>query len=243
MRLEIQGLSKSFGEHPVLRGVELHVPDGLCLALVGPSGGGKTTLLRILAGLEFPDCGSVRMVGEPLAFDDRSLAAHRRRVGTVFQAFNLFPHLTALENILLPLTRVHQRSASEARAIAISLLRRFQLEPHLHKKPSQLSGGQRQRVAIIRAIAIDARVIFLDEPTSALDPEMTAEVLDLVAELKNEGKHLVIVTHMLGFARKVADTVALLAEGRIAEAGPPRQVFDSPASPQARQFLAKVLRW
>ena len=171
------------------------------LVLVGPSGGGKTTLLRILAGLEIPDSGNVELNGDSIQFHEPALLRYRRTVGVVFQAFNLFPHLTALENIVLPLEKVHSHSPAQAHDIALQLLRRFQLDAHANKKPAALSGGQRQRVAIARAVAIKPRVVLFDEPTSALDPEMTAEVLEMIEQLREEGTDLILVTHEMGFAR------------------------------------------
>ncbi len=164
-------------------------------------------------------------------------------MGTVFQSVNLLPHLTALGNITLPLEKVHGLSAEESRAIAEQLLARFHLESSAQKRPAELSGGQRQRVAIVRALAVKPRFLLLDEPTSALDPEMTAEVLDAIEELKVERKDLILVTHQMGFARRIADSVALLAGGKIVECGSPEQIFDSPQSEAARSFLAKVLRY
>ena len=172
-----------------------------------------------------------------------SVLRHRRSIGTVFQAFNLFPHLTAFQNITLPLEKVHGRSREEARELAEGTLRRFQLLDHAHKRPAELSGGQRQRVAIARAIAIKPQVVLLDEPTSALDPEMTAEVLELIEELKQEGRDLLLGTHEMGFALRLADRVALLSEGRIAELGPPEQVFGASQSEITRSFLRRVLKY
>jgi polar amino acid transport system ATP-binding protein len=169
--------------------------------------------------------------------------AHRRTVGTVFQAFNLFPHLTALQNITLPLEKVHQYNPAEARQVAAVILERFGLSEHGHKSPAQLSGGQRQRVAIARAISIKPKLLLFDEPTSALDPEMTAEVLDVIGELREEGRDLVLVTHQMGFAHRVADQIALLSGGEIIECGPPKQVLDNPQSETTRQFLAKILKY
>jgi len=243
MKLELRGLTKKFGEHTVLNDISLAVDDVHCLALIGPSGGGKSTLLRLVAGLEYPTSGSVELNGRLIAYDDAGLLRHRRSIGTVFQAYNLFPHLTALQNITLPLEKVHGKSAAEARELAEGTLRRFQLLAHAQKKPAELSGGQRQRVAIARAIAIKPQVVLLDEPTSALDPEMTAEVLELIEELKKDGRDLLLVTHEMGFARRLADRVALLADGRIEEFGPPEQVFDSPHSDLTRNFLSRVLKY
>lgn len=243
MKLEIREVTKAFDGHTVLDRVTLHLEKVHTLALIGPSGGGKSTLLRILAGLEYADGGTVEVDGERVEGDEASLRRYRRTIGTVFQAFNLFPHLTALENVALPLHHVHGRSAGEARSIALEHLSRFRLESHAGKTPSQLSGGQRQRVAIARAIAIKPRLLLFDEPTSALDPEMTAEVLDVIAELRDEGRDFVLVTHEMGFARAVADQVAFLASGRIVESGRPETVFDEPGSEETRDFLSRVLRY
>ena len=243
MNLEISGLHKSFDQTSVLSGVTLECRDFRCLVLVGPSGGGKTTLLRVLAGLEIPDCGVVRINDEPLDFREPKLQRHRRRVGTVFQAFNLFPHLTALANITLPLTAVHGYAPQDADAAAMDLLARFQLEGHAGKKPAQLSGGQRQRVALVRAIAIKPDFLLFDEPTSALDPEMTAEVLDMICDLRDEGRDLILVTHQLAFAQSVADQAAFVAGGRILECGPTESVFSQGKTEACRSFMARVLRF
>jgi len=231
MKLELHGLTKRFGTHTVLDRIDLALEDVHCLALIGPSGGGKSTLLRLVAGLEYPSEGAVTLNGVPIDYSAEALLRHRRSIGTVFQAYNLFPHMTALRNITLPLEKVHGRSPDEARELAETTLRRFQLLDHAHKRPAELSGGQRQRVAIARAIAIKPQVVLLDEPTSALDPEM------------NEGRDLLLVTHEMGFARHVADRVALLAEGRIAEFGPPEQLFAAPQSDATRAFLRRVLKY
>ena len=243
MKLKLSKISKRFGAPLVLDGVSLSLEKVHTLVLIGPSGGGKSTLLRILAGLEYPDSGEVEINGERVDFREEVLPAHRRTIGTVFQAFNLFPHLTALENITLALEKVHGYSAAQAEETARLHLARFRLEAHAAKRPAELSGGQRQRVAIARAIAIKPRLLLFDEPTSALDPEMTAEVLDVITELREEGRDFILVTHEMGFARQIADHVALLADGRIAEAGPVAQVFDQPASEAARSFLAKILKY
>ena len=253
MRLHVANVSKTFGENRVLDGIALSFDEVQSLVLIGPSGGGKSTFLRILAGLEYPDRGgttngtdtapAVSIDGQPVVYEERALMAHRRTIGTVFQAFNLFPHLTALENVTLPLEKVHGVPAAEARATAMAALERFRLANHAAKRPAELSGGQRQRIAIARAVAIKPRLLFFDEPTSALDPEMTGEVLGLIEELKDEGRDFVLVTHEMGFARRVADQVALLADGRIVESGPAAQVFDAPTHEVSRAFFAKVLRY
>ena len=243
MQLILHDLTKEFAGRRVLEGIDLNLPELRTLVLIGPSGGGKSTLLRIVAGLEYPDRGSVALDGVPLVFQEEALLRHRRSVGTVFQAFNLFPHLTALQNITLPLEQAHGQTPADARDQARGLLARFRLESHADQRPAELSGGQRQRVAIARAIAVKPRLLLLDEPTSALDPEMTGEVLDMIAELRAEGRAILLVTHAMGFARRVADQVALLAEGRLVEVGPPAQVFDQPAAPATRDFLARVLQY
>jgi polar amino acid transport system ATP-binding protein len=245
MKLLVENICKSFAGHRVLNGVSFAFPAVQTLALIGPSGGGKSTLLRILAGLEYPDDTNCRVVidDEPVVYREDALARHRRTVGTVFQSYNLFPHLTALQNVTLPLEKVHHLSKAEARETAMQTLTRFRLAQHAQKKPAELSGGQRQRVAIARAVAIKPRLLFFDEPTSALDPEMTGGVLELIEELRDEGRDFVLVTHEMGFARRVADQVAVLAEGGIVEAGTSAQIFEAPAQEVSRQFLAKVLNY
>jgi polar amino acid transport system ATP-binding protein len=243
MKLEIDGLEKSFDSHAALRDVSLATGEVRSLALVGPSGGGKSTLLRVLGGLLLPDKGRVNVNGQTLARTEGELQKYRRTVGTVFQAYNLFPHLSALENVVLPLVHAHGLAPEQARDEALRCLKRFHLEAHAAKKPAQMSGGQRQRVAIARAIAIKPRLLLFDEPTSALDPEMTAEVLEMIEELKVEGRDFVIVTHAMGFARRVADEVALVAEGKIAEFGTAAQVLDAPQSEIAQRFLRRVLKY
>lgn len=243
MRLEIRGLVKSYGGHAVLAGVDLAIPELRTVALLGPSGAGKSTLLRILAGLEIPEAGSIMLNGDTFQSGEDWLLRHRRSVGTVFQSFNLFPHLTALQNVSLPLEKVHGYSAEEAASYAIQLLERFQLAPHAGKSPAQLSGGQKQRVAIARAVAIKPRLLLFDEPTSALDPEMTVEVLDLIAELRREGRQLLLITHEIGFARKVADQVIFLQDGRVLEYGDASRLFEQPSTPEMKEFLDKVLRY
>jgi polar amino acid transport system ATP-binding protein len=243
MRLEINSLCKSFDEHHALSDVTVSVPEFQALAIIGPSGGGKTTLLRIIAGLEIPERGQISIDGHEIDFREAALLAHRRSIGTVFQAYNLFPHLTALENVLLPLIKVHGLSAHEARETAEVLMERFQLSGHSGRKPAELSGGQQQRVAIVRAIAIKPRFLIFDEPTSALDPEMTAEVLDFISELRAEGRVLIIVTHNMGFAREVSDYCLFLADGRVQEQGRSSDLFSAPQHPLLKNFLAKVLRY
>jgi polar amino acid transport system ATP-binding protein len=246
MQLLVEAVSKTYANHRVLDGVSLRFDAVQTLVLIGPSGGGKSTLLRILAGLEYPDevpGYRVEIDGTSIVYREDALARYRRTVGTVFQAYNLFPHLSALKNVTLPLTKVHRLSPSDAQAMAMTTLQRFRLGDHVHKRPAELSGGQRQRVAIARAIAIKPRLLFLDEPTSALDPEMTAGVLDVIEELREEGRDFVLITHEMGFARRVGDQVALLAEGRIVESGPAAQVFGAPRHEVSQNFFARVLKY
>jgi polar amino acid transport system ATP-binding protein len=243
MRLEFCGLGKRFGKHQALRDATLAVPDFQALAIIGPSGGGKTTLLRIIAGLEIPEKGHLCINGQQLGVHEDALLAHRRTVGTVFQAYNLFPHLTALENVMLPLVKVHGLSKREAHDTAGALFERFHLTRHAQQRPAELSGGQQQRVAIVRAIAIKPRFLLFDEPTSALDPEMTAEVLDFIMELREEGRDLIIVTHNMGFAREVSDQCLFIADGEVQESGHSSELFRNPHTPLLANFLAKVLRY
>ncbi len=243
MKISLRGVTKSFGAQTVLRDLNFEAEFEHTLALVGPSGGGKSTLLRMLAGLDLPDSGEIQINGKPLPRDENALRAHRQKIGVVFQAYNLFPHLTALQNIRLPLEQVHRLSKQEAESRANQFLARFQLLDHASKQPAQLSGGQRQRVAIARALAVDPAFLLLDEPTSALDPEMTAEVLDVIAELRSSEKPIVLVTHEMGFARHTADLVALVADGGIPECSPARDFFDQPRHESTRHFLQRVLKY
>jgi len=243
MKLSLRHLTKKFGDHTVLDDLQLDLDGVHCVALIGPSGGGKSTLLRLIAGLEYPTSGEIALNDRTIDYGDGALLRHRRSIGTVFQAYNLFPHLTALQNVTLPLEKVHGRTKAEACELAEATLRRFALLDHAHKRPAELSGGQRQRVAIARAVVIKPQIVLFDEPTSALDPEMTAEVLELIEEIKAEGRDLLLVTHEMGFARRLADRVALLAESRIAEIGPPAQIYDDPQSDATRAFLRRVLRY
>jgi polar amino acid transport system ATP-binding protein len=243
MKLSLSNLHRAFGSHHALAGLSLECENTGSLVLIGPSGGGKSTLLRVLAGLERPDSGTVEINGSPLIFEEAQLLAHRRRTGVVFQGFNLFPHLGALENITLPLTAVHGYTPEKAAAVARELLERFQLTSHAAQKPAALSGGQRQRVAIARALAINPQFLLLDEPTSALDPVMTAEVLETIETLRSQGRDFILATHEMGFARRVADQVAFIAEGRLVEIGSPEKLFGEPDSEETRTFLARILRY
>jgi len=242
--VSVRGLSKRFGERTVLEAIDLDVRQGETVTIIGASGSGKTTLLRCLNWLERPDGGSIRIADEVMGStpigrpaDERQLAQQRRLFGFVFQRFNLFPHLTAVENVALGPRRVLGARRTEAAARAVRELTRVRLEDHLDKRPSQLSGGQQQRVAIARALAMDPRVILFDEPTSALDPELVQEVLDTMRGLAAEGMTMVVVTHEMRFARGVSDRVVFMADGRIAEEGTPATLFEAPRDPRLQRFL------
>jgi len=243
MKLEAASLVKSYGRTRALDGLSLSIRDSRVLVLIGPSGGGKSTLLRVLGGLETADEGRVAVNDFTLIADPAALQAYRRKNGFLFQQFNLFPHLTALRNISLPLEKVHGHPPLEARNMAEQALERFGLRDHSHKLPAQLSGGQQQRVGIARAVARKPDVLFLDEPTSALDPEMTAEVLELIQELAEAGQDIILSTHEMGFAKAVADQVAFVAAGHIEEARSPAELFGNPQSPLCQRFLSKVMRY
>ncbi len=241
MNLEIENLKKFFGKQRVISIDKLAVKETKTLVFIGPSGGGKSTLLKLIAGLHYPDFGTITLDNKKMVFEEKELLEHRRRIGVVFQSWNLFPHLTALENIVLPLHQVHGKSEEEAIVISLKLLKQFELDKHANKKPYALSGGQVQRVALIRAIAIQPTLLLLDEPTSALDPLMTSEVLDLILELKNEKRDLILVTHQLQFAKRIADRVLFISEGQVLENGTTAQVFENPNSIQAKNYMSKVL--
>jgi polar amino acid transport system ATP-binding protein len=242
MKLDIHNVSRSFEARKALCDASLSFEDVRSLVLIGPSGGGKSTLLRIIAGLETPDSGTVAINGKSVAFDERSLLLHRRNIGVVFQAFNLFPHLTALENLLLPLIVAHRQTKAQARDAALQILSRFGLEGHANQKPASLSGGQKQRIAIARALVTKPQLILLDEPTSALDPEMTHEVLEMIKELRDQGRELILATHEMAFAKNAADQIAFVAEGRILESGNPAEVFTSPKTHHLQMFLSKGIQ-
>lgn len=241
--IEVHDLHKSFGKNHVLTGIDLTVANGEVVAVIGPSGSGKSTLLRCLNRLEEVTSGEVRIVGENIATaKGKGLDAVRQRVGMVFQHFNLFPHKTVLENIMLAPTTLKKSSKAEAKERAMKLLERVQLTDKADAMPRSLSGGQKQRVAIARALAMKPDVMLFDEATSALDPEMVGEVLDVIKYLANdEGMTMVLVTHEMGFAREVADWVMFMSDGELVEEGTPEQVFDSPQHNRTKEFLSKVL--
>ncbi|MGW5228015.1 amino acid ABC transporter ATP-binding protein [Nocardia niigatensis] len=249
--IELRRVRKSFGGTAVLSGIDLAIRTGEVTVILGPSGSGKSTLLRTINHLEQVDGGTVRVGGELVGYrrrggklyelHEREILRRRARIGFVFQNFNLFPHLTVRENVALAPVATQRRSKAEVNAEALELLARVGLADKADEYPSRLSGGQQQRVAIARALALRPEVLLFDEPTSALDPELVGEVLDVIKGLARGGSTLVIVTHEIGFAREVADTVVLLDAGRIVEQGPPAQVLDNPSHPRAKAFLAHVL--
>ena len=239
--LEIRGVTKAFGEREVLRGVDLTVSEHQAVALIGASGSGKSTLLRCIDLLEEIDDGDIFLDGKVITDPSVDPVAVRRRLGMVFQAYNLFPHLTALENVVLGEMRAHSVGRKEAEEEGRRLLARFGLQGRENDRPDNLSGGQQQRVAIARAFSARPRALLLDEVTSALDPELVGEVLAAVRDLKAEGMTMVIATHEMSFAREVADQVAFLHDGRIVEQGPPESVLSSPAREETRRFLSRLL--
>lgn len=240
MRISLDHLCKSFDGVEVLRDITFD-EEVSALAIIGPSGGGKSTLLRIIGGLETPTSGAMAVDGSPVSFDETSLRAYRATLGFVFQDGGLFHHMTALENVALPLQVVHGASSDEADDRARELLARLGLEDSLAKRPAQLSGGQKQRVAIARALAARPRLLLLDEPTSALDPEFTTEVLDVVRDLAEAGTRFIIVTHEMGFAREISDRVLFICDGVIKEEGTPERIFTCPHEPSTIKFLSMVL--
>ncbi len=239
--VSVRGLRKRFGDHEVLKGIDLDVARGEVVALIGRSGSGKSTLLRCLNGLETPSAGEVTVDGRSLdARDAKAMRALRLRVGMIFQGFNLFPHLPVGRNVMLAPSLVRKLSREDGERAARALLARVGLAEKFDAWPSQLSGGPQQRVAIARALAMQPAVLLCDEITSALDPELVGEVLRVVETLADEGMTLLMVTHEMGFARKVADRVVFMHDGRIHEQGPPQQMFGAPSSPELVQFLSAL---
>lgn len=238
--IEIKNLHKSYNKNEILKGVDLKVEKSEVVVIIGPSGSGKSTLLRCVNYLEIPTSGTITINGETI---DRSVNINtiRAEVGMVFQHFNLFPHMTVIENIILAPMKVKGISEEEARKTALDLLDRVGLKEKADSYPSQLSGGQQQRVAIARALAMKPMVMLFDEPTSALDPEMVNEVLDVMKELAESGMTMMVVTHEMGFARQVADRVLFVDGGKILEQGSPADIFDHPKEARTKEFLAKVL--
>ncbi|MDO7788565.1 ectoine/hydroxyectoine ABC transporter ATP-binding protein EhuA [Desulforamulus aquiferis] len=248
-----QNVNKTFGQLQVLKGVNLEVQQGEVVVIIGPSGSGKSTLLRCINHLEAIDDGNIIFDGQPVAFKElpggkripvkgNEVYRLRRQIGMVFQRFNLFPHMTALSNVMEGPVTVLGVAKGEARRLAENLLSKVGLANKANSYPSQLSGGQQQRVAIARALAMNPKVMLFDEPTSALDPELVGEVLNVIKDLASEGMTMLVVTHEMGFAREVADRVVFMDEGRIIETGVPEQIFSSPKHPRTREFLSNVIR-
>ncbi len=238
--IELKDVRKSFGKNEVLKGINLRIEKGEVVVIIGPSGSGKSTVLRTMNYLEAPTSGHVIVDGMDLS-DKNKLNEIRTEVGMVFQNFNLFPHMTVLDNLTLAQIKVRKTDKKEAEQVAMKLLERVGLSDKAHMYPDSLSGGQKQRVAIARALAMKPKVMLFDEPTSALDPEMVREVLDVMKSLADEGMTMVIVTHEMGFAKEVADRVLFVDGGQILEDGTPKQVFDEPTSERTKLFLSKIL--
>ncbi|MCK0117409.1 amino acid ABC transporter ATP-binding protein (PAAT family) [Isoptericola sp. CG 20/1183] len=249
--IDARGVTKSFGTNTVLRGIDLEVHPGQVVCLLGPSGSGKSTFLRCVNHLERIDGGRLLVDGQDVGYElrhgklyeltERRIARRRAEIGMVFQRFNLFPHRTALENVVEGPVVVRRRSRAQVLERGRELLDRVGLADRASAYPSQLSGGQQQRVAIARALAMEPRLLLFDEPTSALDPELVGEVLDVMRDLARDGMTMLVVTHEVGFAREVADVAAFMADGVIVETGPPRQVLDDPQHERTQSFLARVL--
>jgi polar amino acid transport system ATP-binding protein len=238
--IELRSLEKSFGELQVLRGIDLRVAHGEVVCIIGPSGSGKSTVLRCVNLLEEPSGGQVLIEGDDITDPDCDIDSVRTRIGMVFQQFNLFPHLDVAGNLTIAQRRVLKRSKAEAMEVAESVLERVGLSDKLHAYPDQLSGGQQQRVAIARALASDPEMMLFDEPTSALDPELVGEVLDVMKSLSEVGMTMLVVTHEMGFARRVADRVVFVDGGLVVEEGRPEQVIDHPAHERTQRFLEQV---
>ena len=243
MKIKIENLTKKFSENRyILKDINLN-DDIKSLAIIGPSGGGKSTLLKIIAGLITPTDGKIEINNITLNFTEEELLKYRRSIGFIFQQDGLFKHMTVLENIVNPLVQVHNYEIEEAKKVALKYLTRFGLKDEINKRPFELSGGQKQRVSIARAIAFKPKFLLFDEPTSALDPEYTVEVLDIINELRDEGINFIIVTHEMGFARHACEKVCFLYGGKILEYGDSAKIFTNPSTPELKKFLGKLLEW
>ena len=238
---EIKDLQKKFGELTVFDGLDETISKGDVVVIIGPSGGGKSTFIRCLNVLEQPTAGTILFEGQDITAKGFDVNRHRQKVGMVFQQFNLFNNLTVLENITISQIKVKGLSQAESETKAMTLLKRVGLDDKAGSYPSQLSGGQKQRIAIVRALAMEPDVLLFDEPTSALDPEMVGEVLQVISDLAKDGITMVVVTHEMGFARKVGTRVLFMDGGQIAEEGTPEQIFEHPQNPRTKEFLSKVI--
>ncbi|QEK12660.1 amino acid ABC transporter ATP-binding protein [Crassaminicella thermophila] len=239
--IHVSNLNKKFGNLHVLKGIDEHIKKGEVVVVIGPSGSGKSTFLRCLNLLEYPTSGEIVFEGVSITDKKNDINKQREKMGMVFQQFNLFPHMTVLENITLAPIKVKNMKKEEAEKIAFRLLNRIGLEDKAQNYPNQLSGGQKQRIAIARALAMSPDVMLFDEPTSALDPEMVGEVLDVMKELASEGMTMVVVTHEMGFAKEVGTRVLFMDGGKIVEQGTPEEIFTNPKHPRTKDFLGKVL--
>jgi len=239
--IEVQDVSKFFGTFQALHNINLRVGEQEVVVVIGPSGSGKSTLIRCINRLEKHDAGRIVVGGVELSDDIRNIQEIRRETGMVFQQFNLFPHLSVIDNIALAPRQVRHLAAREAEELAMRMLERVQIPEQARKYPGQLSGGQQQRVAIARALAMEPKIMLFDEPTSALDPEMIKEVLDVMKELARSGMTMIVVTHEMGFAREVADRVVFMDEGRVVEVGTPEHFFEAPEHDRTKLFLSQIL--
>ena len=239
--LVVKNFKKNFGENQVLKGIDEHIKQGEVVCVIGPSGSGKSTFLRCLNLLEEPTSGEIYLDGEQINAEKTDINKVRQKLGMVFQNFNLFPHKTVMENIILAPVNVLGKTAEESEKTGLELLKRVGLEDKKDAYPSSLSGGQKQRVAIARALAMNPEAMLFDEPTSALDPEMVGDVLEVMRDLAKKGMTMIIVTHEMGFAREVADRVIFMDEGYLIEEGSPENIFDNPKEERVREFLEKVL--
>ena len=239
--IELVHLQKQFGENTVLRDINLSVSKGEVLSIIGASGSGKSTMLRCINLLETPTSGQILYHGKDITGHDMNLSQYRAKVGMVFQSFNLFNNMTALNNCITGQVSVLKRSREEAEAIAMKYLERVGMAPYINARPSQLSGGQKQRVAIARALAMEPEALLFDEPTSALDPQMVGEVLDVMRSLAEDGLTMIVVTHEMAFARDVSSNVVFMSGGVICEEGKPHDIFENPQNPKSREFLTRFL--
>ncbi len=239
--IKVVKLNKKFGKLHVLKDIDEHINKGEVVVVIGPSGSGKSTFLRCLNLLEEPSSGEIIFDGKSITDKSNDINKQREKMGMVFQQFNLFPHLTVLDNITIAPIKVKNMKKEEAEDLAMKLLKRIGLEDKANTYPNKLSGGQKQRIAIVRALAMNPEVMLFDEPTSALDPEMVGEVLDVMKSLAKDGMTMIVVTHEMGFAKEVGDRVIFMDEGRILEQGTPKELFNNPKNPRTQDFLKKIL--